>query len=65
MIDRRKRAFRESDVHTLLAQHVESRSRGDFVNQVQPDEKLCLPGGENPDGVGFPNLIVECPSGHS
>jgi hypothetical protein len=35
------------------------------MNQMKPNEKLCLPCGKNPNRMGFPNLFVKRPSGHS
>src|SRR5262245_65878548 len=64
VVDRRERPFWKCHVHNLLAQHVESGRRSNFVNKVQSDEELNLPGRQNPDAVGLPNLIVECPSAH-
>ena len=42
MVDGGKRAIAKRHVHAVFSQHVERRRRGDLVNQMQPDKKLCL-----------------------
>ena len=43
-----------------IAQHAKRLRAGDFVDEVCPDEELCLPAGQLPDGVRVPNFFEEC-----
>jgi hypothetical protein len=58
-LSRPKKSIPKRHVHALFPQHVESGSGGDLVNQMKADEQLRLSRGQDVNGVGFPNFIVE------
>jgi len=53
-------AIRKSDAPAACAERVERLRTRDFVNQMQSDEQLRLPGGKRSDSVEFPDLLQEC-----
>ena len=59
VIDRRHGPLGHRDAQPARLEHVERLRRGDFVNEVQPDEELTLAVGKTPDRVRVPDLLEE------
>ena len=62
VVDRRKRAVRVGHCAAAHPQHIEGLRAGDLVNQMQPDEELCLPCRQLAHRVPVPDLLKQCVS---
>jgi hypothetical protein len=56
VVDGRECSIGQQHREFLLAEHLEGLRAGDFVNQVQADKQLRLPGRQLAHGVRLPNL---------
>ena len=60
VVGRRERPVRERHREAPRPEHVERLRRRHLVDQMQPDEELCLPGRQPAHSVEVPDLLEQC-----
>jgi Domain of unknown function (DUF5666)/Viral BACON domain/Putative binding domain, N-terminal len=60
VIHRGEGAFRKGDVPPIRPQRIERLRGRNLVNQMKPDEKLCLTSRQLANGVKVPHLLKQC-----